>query len=500
MKCFYKYNSSWRPTPRKNILRVLFVSSEIFPLIKTGGLADVSGALPAALNGADVDVKCLIPGYSAVLDKVEKQTYLGTLQVFAHLSCDLILGVIPNTKVEVVIIKHPGLFERDGGPYTHPQGHDWADNPMRFGMLSKVASLLSLHQPFWNWVPDIVHCNDWQTGLTPYYMKQRGLTQAKSLLSIHNIAFQGNCDPHWMQALELSPQDYQINGFEFYRQLSFLKAGIVYADQLSTVSPTYALEIQTDTFGFGLQGLLQIRSADITGILNGIDTDEWNPGADPYLPHHYTAKNLTGKARIKATLQETLHLHVTNKVPLLGVVSRLTHQKGLDLLIESMQELIDLGCQFAILGGGEKSFEAQFLAFAEQYPNQVSVTIGYNEPLSHLIMAGADIFIMPSRFEPCGLNQLYGLRYGTPPVVSKTGGLADSICHTDDLSIENNTATGFVIENVNRMSLLVTIKQAMSRWSDAKTWKKIQKNGMKKDIGWKSSANAYIALYQKLIS
>ncbi|MDP3608157.1 MAG: glycogen synthase GlgA [Methylophilus sp.] len=481
-------------------MRVLFVSSEIFPLIKTGGLADVSGALPTALQASGIDVKCLIPGYSTVLEKVENITYLGTLEVFKNISCDLLTGTVPNSKLEVIIVKHAGLYERDGGPYTHPQGHDWSDNPMRFGVLSKVASLLSIYQSFWDWVPDIVHCNDWQTGLAPYYMRQQGLTDAKSLLSIHNIAFQGNFEQHWVKSLELSPKDFQIDGFEFYQQVSFLKAGIFYADKLSTVSPTYALEIQTEAFGFGLQGLLQLRSSDITGILNGIDTEEWNPEADPYLPFVYSEKKLSGKAKVKTALQQQLHLTVQQDAPLLGVVSRLTHQKGLDILIGSMPELIALGCQFAILGGGEKSFEAQFNAYAEQYPNQVSVTIGYNEPLSHLIMAGVDIFMMPSRFEPCGLNQLYGLRYGTPPVVSNTGGLADSICHSNADTILNNTATGFVIENVNKMSLLVTIKQALSIWKDKKTWAKIQKNGMKKDVGWKHSADAYVALYEKLLN
>ncbi|OZA06020.1 MAG: starch synthase, partial [Methylophilaceae bacterium 17-44-8] len=252
-------------------------------------------------------------------------------------------------------------------------------------------------------------------------------------------------------------------------------------------------------FGFGLQGLLQLRSSDITGILNGIDTEEWNPEADPYLPYPYSATKLAGKARVKSALQQQLHLTVNHEAPMLGIVSRLTHQKGLDILIECMPELIMQGCQFAILGGGEKSFEAQFLAYAEQFPNQVSVTIGYNEPLSHMVMAGVDIFIMPSRFEPCGLNQLYGLRYGTPPVVSNTGGLADSICHSTAETIQNNTATGFVIENVSKMSLLVTINDALSMWKDQKTWKKIQKNGMRKDVGWKHSANAYITLYKKLL-
>jgi starch synthase len=480
-------------------LRVLFVSSEAYPLIKTGGLADVSGSLPTALKQTGVDIRLLIPGYPAVLEKVENQRSLGNLQVYSYLSCEVIVGTMPNSVLEVIIIKNKMLYERDGGPYINTLNQDWYDNPIRFGVLSKVASILASKTELWDWVPEIVHCNDWQSGLTPYYIRQNNTSQAKTLLSIHNMAFQGNYSRDWISRLELDPHDFQLQGYEFYAQVSFLKAGIFYADKLSTVSPNYAKEIQTDAFGFSMQGLLQIRKDDITGILNGIDLDEWNPNKDPYLLYTYNEKQLAGKAKIKAYVQKNTQLEVNNKIPLLGVVSRLTYQKGLDILLEIMPELIDLNCQIVVLGSGEKSFEEHFSAFAKQYPKQVSVTIGYNEPFSHQIMAGADIFIMPSRFEPCGLNQLYGLRYGTPPVVSDTGGLADSICNTTLETVINNSATGFVMENVTKLSLLVTIKQALSVWKDKKIWKKIQENGMKQDIGWQHSANAYISLYNDML-
>ena len=480
-------------------MRVLFVSSEAYPLIKTGGLADVSGSLPSALKKSNIDIKILIPGYPEVLEKVENQRSLGTLQVFSFISCEILVGTMPNSTLEVIVIKNSVLYERNGGPYIDAKSQDWHDNPLRFGVLSKVASILSSKTMLWDWLPEIVHCNDWQTGLTPYYIRQNYASQVKTLLSIHNMAFQGNYSRDWISRLELNPHDFQLQGYEFYAQLSFLKAGIFYADKLSTVSPNYAKEIQTDAFGFGMQGLLQLRKDDITGILNGIDLDEWNPKKDSHLPYTYNEKQLAGKAKIKTYLQEKSLLEVNDKIPLLGVVSRLTYQKGLDILIEIMPELIDLNCQIVVLGSGEKSFEERFTAYAKQYPKQVSVTIGYNEPFSHQIMAGADIFIMPSRFEPCGLNQLYGLRYGTPPIVTNTGGLADSICNTTLETVISNTATGFVMENVTKLSLLVTIKHALSVWQDKKIWKKIQINGMNQDIGWGHSANAYIALYEGML-
>ena len=483
-------------------MRVLFATSEAYPLIKTGGLADVSGALPKAISQLAAfkgDIKIVMPAYSAVLAK------LNNIQTIAHIdvlgqACTIITGHMPDSGLDVIAIQNAFLYERAGGPYSDENGVDWLDNALRFGVLSRVASLLcSAQSPVPSWLPELVQCNDWQTGLTPAYMKLLDNSSVKSIFSIHNLAFQGCFDATWLAKLELPAAHFQINGFEYYNQISFLKAGLFYADQLSTVSPTYAQEIQTKQFGFGLEGLLQTRTVDLTGIVNGIDTYEWNPATDVHLPKNYSNNRITNKHKVKHVLQQQLGLQMDAKAPLLGVVSRLTHQKGLDLLPGIMPTLVKQGCQFAILGSGDKALEAHFNELADSFPNQVSMNIGYHEHLSHNIMAGSDMFIMPSRFEPCGLNQLYGLAYGTPPIVSPTGGLADSVCDTNELSLKNNSATGFVVKNVNSASLLVTIQRAIKIWEDKITWRKIQKNGMQREISWDSSASAYLNLYQKTL-
>ena len=483
-------------------MNVLFATSEAYPLIKTGGLADVSGALPKALkhlaefNG---DIKILLPAYNAVLAKLKSPQTLANIEVLGE-SCALILGKMPDSEIEVIAIQNAALYERVGGPYNDENGVDWADNALRFGVLSRVASLLcSKKSPIKNWQPDLLHCNDWQTGLAPAYMKLIDKVSTKSIFSVHNLAFQGCFDASWLTKLELPPAHFNMNGFEYFDQISFLKAGLFYADVLCTVSPTYAQEIQTTEFGFGLEGLLQARRSDLTGILNGIDTQEWNPATDVHLPKNYSNARIAGKKAVKHALQQQLGLKIDAGVPLLGVVSRLTHQKGLDLLPKMMPELVENGCQFAILGSGDKALEASFNALEERFPTQVSVNIGYHEHLSHNIMAGCDMFIMPSRFEPCGLNQLYGLAYGTPPIVSATGGLADSVCDTQELSLKNNSATGFVVKNVTNTSLLVTIQHAISVWHNKKVWRSIQKNGMQQDLSWAFSAILYLKLYEKTL-
>ncbi|MFM9836534.1 MAG: glycogen synthase GlgA [Methylophilaceae bacterium] len=484
-------------------MNVLFATSEAFPLIKTGGLADVSGALPKALiNLPDFegDIKILIPGYTSVLEKLQSIKNVASVIALGQI-CTLVTGKMPSTEhgreLEVIAIQNAKLYERIGGPYNDENGVDWTDNALRFGVLSRIASLLcSKNSPLKNWQPDLIHCNDWQTGLAPTYMKLLDHSTTISLLSIHNIAFQGCFDAGWLKALELPLTNFNINGFEYHKQISFLKAGIFYADKLSTVSPTYAQEIQSSAFGFGLEGLLKTRRNDLTGILNGIDTHEWNPATDALLPKNFSAKDLTGKKIVKEELQQQLDLQIDENAPLLGVVSRLTHQKGLDLLPNIMPNLIESGCQFAILGSGEKTLEANFIALEEKYPTKVSVNTGYHEHLSHNIMAGADMFVMPSRFEPCGLNQLYGLAYGTPPIVTATGGLADSICDTNEMTLKNKTATGFVMENVTSASLLVTTQHAIALWKNKKNWRMVQDNGMKKRVDWASSANLYLKLYK----
>jgi starch synthase len=482
-------------------LRVLFATSEVFPLIKTGGLADVSGSLPNALQNLGVDIRILVPGYPAVLNKL---TNLQAIASFDNLpvihNAALMLGTIEETQVKVMVIKSATLYERDGGPYADANGLEWLDNPVRFGILSNVAAILSgPHSPLSDWQPDIVHCNDWQTGLTPAYMKLVEHSPAKSVISLHNMAFQGCYAPGWLSTLALPHTSFSVEGFEYHGQLSFLKAGIFYADSVTTVSPSYAKEIQTAAFGFGLEGLLSKRGNEIKGILNGIETDEWNPETDPHLVKNYSASTLAGKKLVKAALQEKLGLHIDASAPLLGVVSRLTHQKGLDMLVPILQQLIDAGCQLALLGSGESALESAFRTLAINNPTKISVTIGYNEPLSHQIMAGCDMFIMPSRFEPCGLNQLYGLAYGTPPIVNATGGLADSVIDTNLISFKNKTANGFVMSEASSTSLLHCINQALNVFNnDANAWKQIQKNGMTQNLSWDKSALEYLAVYKSL--
>ena len=480
-------------------MRLLFVTSEIYPLIKTGGLADVSGALPIALSKLGVDIQILLPAYRGIMAQCASPKRLGTLQPFADIHCTLYQTTLPGTDIPLLLIEQETLYDREGGPYHHPQLGEWQDNPLRFGLLSKVAAMLSLPNSLQTWQPDVVHCNDWQAGLTPYYLKQMH-SQARSVLSIHNLAFQGNFHPDWRIQLGLDDHDYQMQGYEFYGQLSFMKAGLFYADALSTVSPTYASEIQTDAFGFGFQGLLQHRAQDLTGILNGIDTEEWNPETDHYLFTHYSMDTLGNKQAVKLALQQELGLVENTQAPLLGVVSRLTYQKGLDMLPDIAHALLQQGCQLAVLGSGEAALEQQFKQLMQQYPGQVSVTIGYHEALSHRIMAGTDIFVMPSRFEPCGLNQMYGLRYGTIPVVANTGGLADSVTggEIDEVRGVPADMTGFVLAEKNASTLLVTLHKAISAYANFGHWQQLQIQAMRHDVSWKNSAIQYLKLYEGL--
>lgn len=486
-------------------MRILFVSSEAFPLIKTGGLADVSGSLPAALREEGADVRLLIPGYPAVLQKLVKQREVATVDNLPSIgTVSLVMGEIAETGLPVIAIVCPNLYSRSGNPYLDANGQDWPDNALRFGILSLIAALLSdEYSPLPDWIPDIVHCNDWQTGLTPAYMYYKAasspiLHQAKSVLSIHNLAFQGNFHPDWIPQLGLPASSFAVDGLEYYGQMSFLKAGVYFADTLSTVSPTYAREIQTAEYGFGMQGLLAQRGHEIHGILNGIDLDEWNPAKDVHLTNSYDASRLADKQQVKTALQTRLRLKVDAKIPLLGVVSRLTHQKGLDMLLSVAQPLLKQGCQIALLGNGETELENGFSKLAAAHRSQVSVNIGYNEPLSHQIMAGSDIFVMPSRFEPCGLNQMYGLRYGTPPVVTNTGGLADSVQDTNASSLKNGTANGFVMSSASPAALTASLKHALDYYADSSTWQSIQRNGMQGELGWNKSAKEYLQLYRQV--
>lgn len=475
-------------------MKILFVTSEIHPLIKTGGLADVSAALPAALQALGQDVRLLIPGYSLVLDKLENKRTVASFAVFpGQPEVKLLSAKMPDSGVAVYVLDAPQYYCRVAGPYHYELGGDWPDNAMRFGMLSRVAALLgSAASPVF-WQADIVHCNDWQTGLAPAYLQFTQSVHAKTVMAIHNIAFQGNFDRDWLLPLDLPQSCFDMHGVEFHGYLSFLKAGLHYADRIVTVSPTYAHEIQTSEMGYGMQGLLAVRNGDVSGILNGIDEKEWNPATDPYLTARYDSGNLAPKAAGKLALQQRLGLAVDDKAPLLGVVSRLTYQKGLDMLLECLPKLLDGGAQLAVLGSGEVELERRYYQLALRYPGRVSVTVRFDEALSHQVMAGADIFLMPSRFEPCGLNQMYGMRYGTPPVVRRTGGLADSVT---DAGLPDGT--GFVFDEPSSSALYRAVAAAIDSYRGKKTYQRIQLNGMRRDVGWGGSAQRYIDLYKTL--
>ena len=479
-------------------IKVLFVTSEITPLIKTGGLADVSGALPVALRAIGVDVRVLVPGYPQMMAKMESAEVLATFSDMPGFPSSRLLFSIMKSGVPLMVLDCPVLYQREGGPYSDSNGDDWADNPLRFGLLCKIAAMLGSGASPISWHPDLVHGNDWQSGLTGAYLSDT-VGAVPNIMTIHNMAFQGNFAPANVGLLHLPPNSFDINGIEFYGSMSFLKGGIYYARHITTVSPNYAREIQGDELGFGLQGLLQARRKDITGILNGIDTDEWNPETDNHLPSHFSASRMAGKAKNKRALQVLMGLNADADVPLLAVVSRLTHQKGLDLLLEIAPRLLEIPVQLVILGSGETSMQEEARTLGERYPGKVAVMIGFDEGLSHKIEAGADMFIMPSRFEPCGLNQFYSQCYGTPPIVHSTGGLADSVVDCTQQTLKDGTASGFVFSGMTTENLYATIVRAIALYRDQAKWKMLRKNCMSKDFSWETSARAYRNVYLKVL-
>ncbi|MDP4029093.1 MAG: glycogen synthase GlgA [Gallionella sp.] len=479
-------------------LKALFATSEVAPLVKTGGLGDVSGALPAALRAIGVDVRILVPGYKPVIAQLAQHRVVATFDNLPGFPPARLLSGKMAHDVPLLVLDCPVLYQRDGGPYQSVSGVDWADNALRFGLLSKIAAVLGCDESPLDWHPDLVHCNDWQTGLTPAYLHfSQGA--APSIVAIHNLLFQGNFSPETVSELHLPPSCYSINGVEYYGKLSFLKAGLFYADHITTVSPNYAKEIQKEPLGFGMQGLLATRRNELTGILNGIDTDEWNPATDPHLAKNYNRARMAGKAANKEALQIRMGLNVAPDIPLLGVVSRLTHQKGLDLLLEIAPRLVELPAQLVMLGTGEASMEKAVRDLTRSYPGQISAHIGFSEDLSHQIEAGADMFVMPSRFEPCGLNQLYSQRYGTPPIVHATGGLADSVVDCTPKTLGDGSASGFAFLGMTAENLFATIQRAIDLYHDQEKWKALRKNCMAKDFSWQRSAETYRAVYLKVL-
>jgi starch synthase len=485
------------------MMRVLFVTSEVAPIIKTGGLADVSAALPAALHGMGIDIRVLLPGYPQVLKALlEFQVIvdfgLHPLSDFATAPpFRLVLGTLPGG-IPLYVLDCPEMYLRGGGPYQDEHGEDWADNAQRFGLFSKIAALLGSAESPMQWKPDVVHCNDWQSALAPVYLHY-AQDPAPCVMTVHNLAFQGIFPAAVMPELGLPWDCFTADGVEFYGNLSFLKAGLTYAEHITTVSPSYAREIQTDALGFGLQGLLVHRRASLTGIINGLDIEEWNPAADPFLASPYNVDDVSGKSANKLELQKRLGLHADAGIPLFGLVSRFADQKGLDLVLDIADKLIALPAQLVLLGSGDTAMQRAALALAHQHSGQIAAYVGFDEGLSHLIEAGADIFLMPSRFEPCGLNQMYSQRYGTPPVVHATGGLIDTVVDFTPATLAQGVASGFVFHSMDSNSLLAAASRAVAVYRDKKSWRALQQICMSKDFSWKLSAQAYQRIYTDLV-
>jgi len=479
-------------------MRVLFATSEAAPLVKTGGLADVAGALPAALRTLGVDARLLLPAYRTVKAAMTGPRERCVLPAVAGLPAARLLEIRTENGVPTYLLDCPALYDRDGGPYQDASGADWFDNALRFGLLSHAVAALGCASSPLQWRPQVIHCNDWQTGLAPAYLHSARDARAASLITIHNLAFQGIFDASLLSILGLAPETYSIAGLEFYGSISFLKAALSYADAITTVSPTYAREIQAEPLGFGLQGLLAQRAGALSGILNGIDTDEWDPAHDPHIATHYGPDTLDRKRANKRSLQEYFGLEPHPDVPLLGMVSRFTDQKGIDLVIEAAPRILRLPAQMVMVGTGAPEFEDDVRRIAARFPGRAAAFVGFDEGLAHRVEAGVDLFLMPSRFEPCGMNQMYSQRYGTPPVVRETGGLADSVVDCTPETLAAGTATGFTFTIESGLSLLDAVERAVEAYRDPPTWRALQTNGMARDFSWRASAKQYAEIYARI--
>jgi starch synthase len=476
-------------------MRILHVATEIFPYVKVGGLADVLAALPAAQRALGADARVLLPGFPALLQGIPGLEPAGATPDLMGLGPARFLLGRTGTGVPIYLLDCPALFDRPGGPYEES-----GDSHRKFGSLAWAAAALATAGDASGWRPELVQAHDWQAGLVPLLLAQPGGPRPGTVMTIHNMAYQGLYPRTLLAELGLSPACFHPGGVEFYGQINFLKAGIAYADRITTVSPTYASEIQLPPGGWGLDGLLAQRSRDLTGILNGVDYHVWSPASSPHLEIHYDAKLLSARKINKNLLQRAMGLDEAADTPLFAVVSRLAEQKGLDLVLENIAYLVQLNAQLLVLGTGAPELEAGFHAAAVAHPGRVAVDLGFDEGLAHRILAGADVAMVPSRAEPCGLTQLYALRYGALPLVRRTGGLADTVVDADAQSMMDGTATGFVFKEPNPWILGETIGRACQLYrQDPKAWVRIQRRGMAQDFGWAASAKEYLDLYGRLL-
>ncbi|MES9986779.1 MAG: glycogen synthase GlgA [Candidatus Thiodiazotropha endolucinida] len=481
-------------------MKILFASSEATPLIKTGGLADVAGSLPAALNNIGQDCRLILPGYPDVLEKADNLQSLAQLEIAGETSpVRLLQGSCGPHRVPLYVIDAPHRFNRAGNPYLSPEGMNWPDNAERFSLFCHAVTELALNRIDHDWQPDVVHANDWQTGLiAPLLSTQEN--RPATLFTIHNLAYQGLFDHATFLRLGLPDELWSYHHLEFHDQLSFIKGGIALSDRVNTVSPSYAAEIKTAEFGYGLEGLLNHRKDHFSGVLNGIDYHEWDPLNDRHIDTPYSAESFADKRNNKLALQQEYGLPEDENIQLFGYIGRLVDQKGVDLILQVLPGIMDAGAQMVMLGSGNKDLEHALEKISNRYHSRVGVFIGYDEGLSHRIEAGCDSFIMPSRFEPCGLNQMYSLRYGTVPIVRRTGGLADTVVDVNPTTLVNGSATGFVFDNADGSSLWGAMEHAINFYRRSATdWEILARTGMQQDFSWEASAQHYLELYQTAI-
>jgi len=478
---------------------ILFCTSEAYPLMKTGGLADVCGSLPQALCALGNDVRIILPAYPEALEHSTGLTSLAKLTLIgATEPVEILAGRFNGSDVGLYLVNSPAHFRRPGNPYVQEDGSDWPDNAERFALFARAIVSLALGQADTGWAPQLVHCNDWQTGLVPALLSQHEVRPA-TLFSIHNLSYQGLFPAETFSALKLPESLWSIDGLEFHGKLSFIKGGIACADQVTTVSPTYAQEICSSNLGYGLEGLLQYRSASLAGILNGMDSDTWDPAADSFIERTYNIHHLQHKLANKLALQRDHGLPRGGQPLLLGYIGRLVEQKGVDQILDMLEQLFRHPVQLVVLGRGDRAIEKRLEDAAQRYPGQLSVHVGYDERLAHRIQAGADCLLMPSRYEPCGLSQMYSLAYGTIPIVRHTGGLADTVIGLNETTARDYTATGFSFDDETPEAVLDACVRALS-WFQASriNWWKLVITGMKKDYSWPASAARYFELYRRM--
>ena len=487
-------------------MKVLHAAAEVFPLVKTGGLADVLGALPKALLEAGADVRIVLPGLPAIKNGVERQTLVCEIgAVFGAGKVSLWLGQLPGgattsgTPLAIYVIDAPYLYQRAGNPYLAADGSEWPDNLQRFALLGWVAAHLAAGELDANWCPDVLHAHDWHAAMACAYVAAYPANRVATVFTVHNLAYQGLFDEGDYPILGLPARLLVPDGLEFHGQVSFMKAGLTYAHRVTTVSPSYAAEMATEAFGCGLDGLVSVRGSDVSGILNGVDGDIWNPATDAAIAARYSPAALGGKTQCKTALQQAMGLKADPKALLFGVVSRLTSQKGLDLVLAALPELLAVGAQLAVQGSGDAELEAAFTAAALAHPGRVAVRLGYDEALAHQMMAGADAVLVPSRFEPCGLTQLYALRYGTVPVVRRVGGLADTVVDASADALRRDEATGFMFDAATPAALAAALNQAAKAHAQPRLWQKIMLRGMAQSFSWEDAAAKYLLLYRQAV-